>query len=115
MGCDIHCYAEVKKGKKWVKVGRVFDNPYYDPKDKSKWAKWNKAKTDQPYLHRNYNLFAILADVRNGRGFAGCDTGDGFKPIDMPRYLPNNASDKINCLLNMVRTGIVIVILRLRN
>jgi hypothetical protein len=37
-------------------------------------------------------LFAILADVRNGYGFAGCDTGDGFKPIAEPRGLPEDVS-----------------------
>jgi len=33
------------------------------------------------YSGRNYDLFAILANVRNGRGFAGGDTGDGFKTM----------------------------------
>lgn len=37
---------------------------------------------------RNYSRFAILADVRNGYGFAGCDTGDGYRPISAPRGLP---------------------------
>jgi hypothetical protein len=97
MGCDIHCYAEVKKGQKWVKVGRVFVNPYYDEKRKDK---WNKPKTDQPYQGRNYNLFGILADVRNGRGVAGCDLGDGFVPIDSPRGIPNDVSDSVQGLFN---------------
>lgn len=44
---------------------------------------------------RNYNWFAILADVRNGSGFAGCDTGDKFTPIAMPRGLPDDASPEI--------------------
>ena len=30
---------------------------------------------------RNYLLFAVLADVRNGRGFAGCEIFDPIKPI----------------------------------
>ena len=34
---------------------------------------------------RNYDLFAILADVRNGEGCAGVRTGDGFVPISEPR------------------------------
>lgn len=38
---------------------------------------------------RNYSRFAILADVRNGYGFAGVDTGDGFRPISQPRGLPD--------------------------
>jgi len=41
---------------------------------------------------RNYDLFAILANVRNGHGFAGIETGMGFKPIAMPRELPPDVS-----------------------
>lgn len=96
MGCDIHCYAEVKRGNRWVKVGKVFTNTWYRPEKKvEKWEKWNKPKTDQPYDNRNYDLYGILANVRNGRGFAGCDMGDGFIPIDMPRGLPSDVSDKV--------------------
>lgn len=40
------------------------------------------------YGQRNYDVFAVLADVRNGYGFADCKTGDGFKPISKPRGLP---------------------------
>lgn len=71
MGCDIHMWAEVKKSpeQKWKAVKKYF------------------------YDGRNYDLFAILADVRNGRGFAGCDTGDGFNPINEPRGIPEDASD----------------------
>jgi hypothetical protein len=46
-------------------------------------------------IERNYDLFAILADVRNGRGFAGVDTGDGFIPIAQPRGLPKNLSKEL--------------------
>lgn len=44
---------------------------------------------------RNYSLFSILANVRNGYGFAGVDTGDGFMPISMPKGLPHNVSDMV--------------------
>jgi len=30
--------------------------------------------------NRNYDLFAILANVRNGHGFAGIKTGGGIRP-----------------------------------
>ena len=40
------------------------------------------------YSSRNYDLFAILADVRNGRGFADVMTGYGFNPISPPRGVP---------------------------
>lgn len=55
------------------------------------------AEGDEPYRSlrpwdgRNYDLFAILADVRNGRGFAGVKTGEGFEPIADPRGVPEDA------------------------
>ena len=39
---------------------------------------------------RHYNLFAVLADVRNGFGFAGILTGEAVKPISSPRGLPED-------------------------
>lgn len=87
MGCDIHMWAEIRNREqesefaekyedeqKWEKVGAEFDYPYPDEDGKPQ-------KSEQPYTLRNYDLFGMLADVRNGSGFAGCDTGDGCKPI----------------------------------
>lgn len=37
---------------------------------------------------RHYQLFAVLADVRNGYGFAGIPTGEAVKPIAERRGLP---------------------------
>lgn len=89
MGCDIHFYVE-KKNKEtgawespetWVKkyedCGPMVDKSYYDGRD--------------------YNLFAMLANVRNGYSFAGCDTGDGFVPITGkdPRGLPDDVSPEV--------------------
>lgn len=51
--------------------------------------------TDQFFDDRNYDVFAILADVRNGYGFAGVDTGDGFVPISPPRGLPRDLGPEI--------------------
>lgn len=56
-----------------------------------KYVHWD----DSFYSGRNYNLFSILADVRNGRGFAGCDTGDGFIPIAMPKGMPEDVSPRV--------------------
>lgn len=64
MGCDIHMVIQVKKDNTWKTISRGYDD-------------------------RNYNAFAILADVRNGYGFAGTPTGSGFKPISEPRGLPD--------------------------
>lgn len=38
--------------------------------------------------NRHYQLFAVLADVRNGYGFAGVVTGEPVKPIANPRGYP---------------------------
>lgn len=68
MGTDIHgtfqCERKLKK----------------DPTI-SKWV-------DVPHLYtfrRDYFLFGVLANVRNGHGFAGVDTGDPVDPISEPR------------------------------
>ena len=39
---------------------------------------------------RNYRLFAVLAGVRNGYGFAGVKTHDPVGPIAEPRGLPGD-------------------------
>lgn len=39
---------------------------------------------------RHYQLFAVLAGVRNGYGFAGCLTGEAVVPIAEPRGLPED-------------------------
>lgn len=87
MGCDIHMTAEYRNAAGgWVNNDLVRGDKY-DPNDISNYE--NPAK---PYDGRNYDLFSILADVRNGYGFAGAPTGVGFKPIAPPRGLPDDAT-----------------------
>jgi uncharacterized protein (TIGR02996 family) len=50
---------------------------------------------DPLFVGRSYDLFAILAGVRNGYGFAGVKTGDGFVPIARPRGLPDDATPAV--------------------
>jgi hypothetical protein len=87
MGCDIHLYVERREAGKWV------------PADRWTWdeeeGRWTVKYDDRVYSDRNYDLFAILADVRNGYGFAGVPTGVGFIPISKPRGLPADVSDRI--------------------
>lgn len=71
MGCDIHLFVEKKENNIWKKVYGDFCDD------------------------RDYDLFSILADVRNGSGFAGCDTGTGFIPISKPKGLPKDVSKEI--------------------
>ncbi len=80
MGCDIHFYVERRENDRWVTCDRwveedgIIDVPY----------------GESLYDERNYDLFAILAGVRNGRGFARDDTGEGFVPLAAPRGVPED-------------------------
>jgi hypothetical protein len=68
MGCDIHPYAEVRKDGRWQRADvKLCDD-------------------------RNYESFGLLANVRNGFGFAGCDTGNPIQPIAEARGLPSDTS-----------------------
>lgn len=72
MGTDIHIRAE-----KLTELG------------------WEPIKKELP-RYRNYQAFAVLANVRNGFGFAGMKTGDAVLPIAEPRGLPTDTSIKEN-------------------
>lgn len=65
MGCDIHSVVQVFKDGEWRTV------EHRPGKD-----------------NRDYDTFAVYADVRNGYGFAGVETGEGWKFISKPRGLP---------------------------
>jgi hypothetical protein len=89
MGTDIHCWVEKMVNGTWLlvqpKEGDAGWSVYHNGPDAKRWedtsdAEWalNKADWD---IGRDYDLFAILADVRNGRGFADVRIGDGFEPI----------------------------------
>lgn len=98
MGCDIHTRCEVfnKDTKTWEIQGRIFKNPYWDKNRPNKidedGYQWNPEFTMEPFGNRDYDLFAILADVRNGRGFAGIKTSEGFNPISEPKGIPIDIS-----------------------
>ena len=47
--------------------------------------------TGHPFQDRNYDVFAVLGNVRNGRGFAGVETGNAIKPISDCRGIPDDA------------------------
>jgi hypothetical protein len=83
MGCDIHSYCEVEiigqdNVGRWFCIGRVFMDE--DGSD------WGSPVTYHPIDERNYDLFGILANVRNGTW------GDALKPISEPRGIPDNVS-----------------------
>jgi len=101
MGCDIHMFCEIRfhKEGKWQEVGKIFKNKYHKPGKENvvdeDGYEWNPEFVRTPYDIRNYDLFAILADVRNGRGFASIKTGEGFVPICEPKGLPKDVSEFI--------------------
>ena len=108
MGCDIHEHYEVKnEAGKWERLitrrEELRDSLYGHNSDQEdehrtqeEWDAMLNEMWEQPlYIRRNYGLFAILADVRNGRGFAGILTGSGFEPISEPRGLPDGLSQEV--------------------
>lgn len=98
MGCDIHHYEEVRsEDGDWASVQKLVKNEYYEqyPDEERPMVLDHYGYDDPRRLWRCYDLFAILANVRNGRGFAGCLTGAGFNSIVEPRGLPDDVSDVI--------------------
>lgn len=100
MGCDIHTIAEVKENGVWKRnTDIIFKNPYFDETEKNKPKKeqWDFVLNEfssNPPSSSNYDWFAILADVRNGIGFAGISTGEGFSVIAEPKGLPDDISEE---------------------
>lgn len=92
MGCDIHLYVERKVDDKWVTADKWTPDPYSDEGEEHQLI---VDDDDCFYGERNYDLFAILADVRNGHGTAGIITGTGFNPISEPKGLPNDVSPEV--------------------
>ena len=86
MGTDIHLRVQYRDGDAWAFAERYVLDEYHEryPKDYP-----NPTKPEPWYDERNYDLFAILADVRNGYGFAGVETGMGFVPIAEQRGFPD--------------------------
>lgn len=66
MGTDIHGVMQKKVAGRWEDIPSKYDE------------------------NRHYQLFAVLADVRNGYGFARCPTGEEVRPIAQPRGLPED-------------------------
>lgn len=56
---------------------------------------------------RNYDVFSILANVRNGYGFAGVVTSSGFNPITSGRGIPDDLSDEVRAHLKRIGYDVV--------
>jgi len=86
MGTDIHFATQYRENElaQWRRAERLVPNPYAsDPGEPAK-------KREEWDSGRNYRLFAILAGVRNGVGFAGVVTGTPVQPVAEPRGLPED-------------------------
>jgi hypothetical protein len=85
MGCDIHLYVEKRDADGlWRSADTWYDDPDYpDRKTVYKWGLGLERLAGPIYDGRNYNLFAVLADVRNH---------ETFVPIAAPRGVPADAS-----------------------
>ena len=116
MGCVIHIFVEKKIGDKWVAIrGKYPMEEYYRkhyietmsnpeiPMDRKEY--WINKYTEhrKPCLEnwiydgRNYRLFSLLADVRNGikSHFRDPATGHYIEPISIPRGLPDDVSPEV--------------------
>lgn len=75
MGCDIHPLIRVRRDKQW----QIIDHLGLSPDERVALGILSC---------RNYNVFAVLGNVRNGTGVAGVITGDPFVPIQSGRGFP---------------------------
>ncbi len=97
MGSDIHIRIERKTADGlWERVPYV-EKPWQDEHEGSEytrqqWVRYRSGAEQMPenFTARNYRLFGILADVRNGSGFAGSDTGDAWPTIAAERGWPTD-------------------------
>lgn len=110
MGCDIHLIAE-----QWDSSGEWHRVPHFDHQcDYCEGSGTKNGKEcfyclgvghriERHYHRRNYDVFAMLANVRNGYGFAGTLTGSGFKPLSDARGLPADLGSEQR--FNLTRSG----------
>jgi len=99
MGTDIHMHYERRQRDceatpRWRRID--WDEPFRTktPNDDGYRGivDWEGFFASPLWIERNYQLFALLANVRNGFGFAGADTGDPIRPIAPCRGIPEDAA-----------------------
>lgn len=91
MGCDIHVRTEVRRYRDeartdgiWISADTFKVNP-----DHFLYGNDERYEVEEIYTGRDYNLFSILADVRNY--YAGTRR---VVPISKPKGFPDDASDE---------------------
>lgn len=86
MGTDIHIRIQKREGEgEWETLVPPVQS-WKDGDFTNCYRSW--------YSERNYDVFAVLADVRNGYGFAGVYRGEPLKFISEPRGLPDGVSEE---------------------
>jgi hypothetical protein len=91
---EIYCFVEVRRDGRWEKVGPIFPNPYWqaDVVEDGPRTSWYRGPlTDRLDIARNYDLFGILAGVRNP------DIEPVVRPV--PRGVPEDASPEYRARL----------------
>lgn len=90
MGTDIHGVVQQRfKPSRFDPFGKEHDITPAQIEFSKKWHTVCEVEDS-----RNYRLFAALADVRNGYGFAGVPTHVPIRPIAEPRGLPDDFDAK---------------------
>lgn len=112
MGCDIHIYVERKRDGKWEAVSgedpmqNWFKKQYEQAVTPSMIKYYRECYEEHMkpcyenwiYDGRNYRLFSLLANVRNGikKRWMGIENvGHFVKPISVPKGLPDDASEVV--------------------
>lgn len=95
MGTDIRCYAERRVNGKWELCEPLVPNPDYYPADPSDPPYADDAsepefKPQEIYDERNYSVFAIIADIRNGS-----HSDEDYESIAPQRGLPEDISNEL--------------------
>lgn len=110
MGCDIHTLAEIQREvynhetqtSEFVDIWDAIKLPvftYAYCRENEPISIYNESLTSRPYQGRNYNLFSVLADVRNTRSTSNIfdpsmeyEERDSILPLALPKGIPDNAS-----------------------
>lgn len=109
MGCDIHLEIE-KRGTDglWHLVPHIDAPCKYcipDSKDTCFVCDGSGHYTRGFYSDRDYDVFAMLANVRNGVLFGGGDLGDGYLPLADDRGFPDDLSPELARVLDREENG----------
>jgi hypothetical protein len=101
MGTDIHLYIETRNGDGWEPVQPPFQRDEEGWSSYRTWSDYWKPWSDPPSeqtipdpVARNYEVFAFLADVRNGYGFAGVPIFTPLEPQFAGRGIPEDTNYK---------------------